>query len=500
MTLRLDPVGARDPGCVRGDLAPLPFTHGVETECFLATKKGNVFGHGGFEKVYRQVLNERLKQELQKKLPEHYSRKVKSLEIAQATGSTYDALYLRYESRHGVIENELISVDRNVAEWPLLELATPPCETAYEIAWWSSTLHRLLVDAVRSVGTDAAVLNAGVGPYENMEVIVQGDSFPTCGEHHHIAFYSDQRRAEFSEFYHMLRLWIPNFIMLGANSPFASGKPTGKIRLNDHEAPFPRCARDLRVMYNFKHMCNFHEGEYMPFLKDGWRSKEDLLRAFNEQTGSFRKDTHFLDYDPISRKKTTEVRVFDSGPSTARRVGIALLLQAMAVSALKPPAEPRPRYSMPTQEMFKLKRLACESGGWCKPPSASLMEPGQAKLKRSELGRECLSDHLLEMLGFLRPALAELQVTQSRFLAPLRASVYGAGGRGLSPAEYWLVRFARSGGDMKKVAQDMLASCERGAASVWYDPLVSEPAKWSPQAVPRAAVAEGEITGAAGPA
>jgi hypothetical protein len=235
-------------------------------------------------------------------------------------------------------------------------------------------------------------------------------------------------------------------------------------------------------MYNPKHMCNYHEGEYMPFLKEGWRGKEELLRAFNEQTGSFRKDTHFLDFDPTSGKGTTEVRVFDSGPSTSRRVGIAVLLQALALTALKGGAEHRPDYEVGTADLFRMKKLACEAGGWCKPPRESLLLSSPGKLKRSELARECFSDLVLELLAFVRPALAEMQLTNSRFLAPLRASVYGSGGRGLSPAEYWLVRFARASGDMKSVAKEMLAATEKSASSMWYDPLVSEPVRWSPQA------------------
>jgi gamma-glutamyl:cysteine ligase YbdK (ATP-grasp superfamily) len=324
--MQRDLVGSKDSYATEGDVTPLPFTHGIEVEYLVSTTRGQTFGHGAFEKAYTMLINDRLKRDLEARIPDFYKKKVKELSIAQSSGSSYEAVFIKYETRHGVIESEIISVDRNVAEWPLIEAATPPCETLYELAWWSSAIQMLISSAVRATGLGASILACGTSPMEDIQKIVSGESFVTAGEHHHLAVYAPGREAEFTRFYHLLRTFVPELILLTSDSTFASGKPTGRIRLNDLDMPFPRCTNTLRVINNRKHLCDFHDAEYVPYLEQGWKGKENFIAEFQKQSSSYRKDSHFLDIDPLSKGGTTEIRIFDSQPSAARRVGVAAIL------------------------------------------------------------------------------------------------------------------------------------------------------------------------------
>jgi len=476
--MRHDPVGSKDPHAVEGDLLALPFTHGIEVEYLVTTGKGQAFGHGAFEKVYQMIINERLKRDLEGRLPDYYKKKVKSISISQSTVSSYEAMYLNYETRHGVVESEILSVDRNVAEWPLIELATPPCETLYELAWWSSSLQSLVSSAVKATGLGAFLLACGTSPMEDMQKIVSGESFATCGEHHHLAVYSKGHETEFTRFYHLLRVFLPLLILMTADSTFASGKPSGRIRLSDPEIPFPRCVNTLRVINNRKHLCDFHDGEYIPYLPDGWRGKENFIEEFHRQTGSYRKDTHFLDIDPVSKGGTTEIRIFDSQPSVARRVGIAALLQMIAHSAFNStPTTPLPVLDLSCKQLFALKRLAADAGPWAKPTETSLFNPPLKKLKRTGMERGLLSDLALEMLWYIHTSAVQMKVINSRFLYPLRQTVYGATGRGLCLSQYWLLRFAKCGGQMQSIVSEMFSAVEK-SSNLWYDPMVYEPVQF----------------------
>lgn len=476
--MQRDLVGAKDPYATEGDVTPLPFTHGIEVEYLVTTNKGQTFGHGAFEKAYQMLINDRLKRDIEARIPDFYKKKVKELSIAQSSGSSYEALFLKYETRHGVIESEIISVDRNVAEWPLVEAATPPCETLYELAWWSASIQALVSSAVRATGLGASILACGTSPMEDIQKIVSGESFATCGEHHHLAVYAPGQEAGFTKFYHLLRAFIPSLLLMTSDSTFASGKPSGRIRLNDPDVPFPRCVNTLRVMNNRKHLCDFHDGEYIPYLAKGWKGKDNFIEEFQKQSGSFRKDSHFLDIDPLSRAGTTEIRIFDSQPSVSRRVGVAAILQMIAHSAFNYlGTDPQPVLDLPSRDLFNLKRLACDSGPWAKPTRASMFNPPVKRLKKTGVEKELLSDLALEMGWYLHKSGVQMGVINSRFLYPVRHTIYSAGGKGMCLSQHWLLKFAKNGGQMQAIISEMMSAVEK-SANLWYDPIVYDPVRF----------------------
>ncbi|UCG67945.1 MAG: hypothetical protein JSV09_08850, partial [Thermoplasmata archaeon] len=311
-------------------------------------------------------------------------------------------------------------------------------------------------------------------------------SFPTCGEHHHIKLIEQQNmdfneRAFFTNFYHLMRFFTGYLILLSACSPFASGRIWGKYRSNDPKLPFPRCVRSLRVLYNKKHLCNFQEGEYMPYLEKGWLDRSYFVNEFKRQSNSFRNDTHFLDMDPCSKETgTTEIRFFDSQPSIARRVGLAAIIQMMAKKAKKLMIKDEMNIleilKEPNANLQAIKKMSCEGGFWFRPSRESIFRNpnNMIKLKRSDMERTVLSDLVLEMLYFLRSEISEGNLVHSHFLDPIRHSIYGMGGKGISPAQYWLFVYINFNQDMVRIVRRLMESSKKGI-NIWYDPIVNEP-------------------------
>ncbi|MEE9152045.1 MAG: hypothetical protein V3U20_09470 [Thermoplasmata archaeon] len=481
-----DEVGAKDNYATQGDCQELEFTHGIEVEYFLVDRAGKKLSHAEFGEIYNSILSETLIYALEKSIPKFYAEKVSSIKIGPSKSSTYDALYINYKTRGKTVKAELISVDRNVVEWPLVELATPPCESLYELGWWSSIVLALANARLNSMGNKNHIMAFGVNPYEKVEDITQSDSFPTCGEHHHIKLIEQKtmgldERAFFTNFYHLVRFFTAYLILLSACSPFASGGLWGRYRSNDPKLPFPRCVRSIRVLYNKKHLCNFQDGEFMPYLEMGWLDRNYFVQEFKRQSNSFRNDTHFLDIDPYSKENgTTEIRFFDSQPSTARRVGIAGLIQMFAKKAKKLQVRDEENALEILKEnngnLQALKKMACEGGNWFRPSIDSIFGKtnNMGKLKRSGIEKNILSNLVVEMLNFVRAEINEGNLIYSHFLDPIRYSIYGLDGNGISPAQYWLFVYVNQGQDMFRVVNRVLESSKK-ATNMWYDPIVNEP-------------------------
>ncbi len=78
------------------------------------------------------------------------------------------------------------------------------------------------------------------------------------------------------------------------------------------------------------------------------------------------------------------------------------------------------------------------------------------------------------MLYFLRVEINESDLIYSHFLDPIRYSIYGLDGNGISPAQHWLFVYVNQGQDMFKVVNRILESSTK-STNIWYDPVVNEP-------------------------
>ena len=250
-----DKVGAKDKAACEGDCQALEFTHGIEVECFLVDKRGEKLTHSGFGKIYNEMMTRDLVRDINRRIPKFYKEKVSDIDITSSKSSTYDALKMGYSVEDDLVVSELVSVDRNVAEWPLIEIATPPCESLYELGWWSSAIFQLVIDALKDNGNGNQIMIFGVNPYETTQEIVSSETFPTCGEHHHIKIVrSEQMSTEestfFTNFYHIVRFFASH-----CEPPFPEKEISVKIqsalkRAENRERNLAQKIRELIVTTN----------------------------------------------------------------------------------------------------------------------------------------------------------------------------------------------------------------------------------------------------------
>jgi hypothetical protein len=172
-----------------------------------------------------------------------------------------------------------------------------------------------------------------------------------------------------------------------------------------------------------------------------------------------------------------EIRIFDSQPSIARRIGIAALIQVMARKAQKLVNEDEYNLTEVIKEsntnLQRLKRMACEGGCWFSPPRKPILGE-DVKLKPSNIDKIIFSDLLLEMMFLVRSEIRERNLMYSHFMDPIRHTIYDRGGNGISPAQYWLMTYVKENQNMENVVRRILESSEK-TIDMWYDPIIHEP-------------------------
>jgi hypothetical protein len=141
------------------------------------------------------------------------------------------------------------------------------------------------------------------------------------------------------------------------------------------------------------------------------------------------------------------------------------------------PSDPSPVLNLPSRELFNLKKLSCEAGPWVRPTRTSMFNPPLKRLKKTGAEKEIMSDLALEMGWYLHKSGVQMGIINSRFLYPIRHTIYGANGRGLCLSQHWLLKFAKNGGQIHAVISEMLSAVEK-SANLWYDPIVYDPVRF----------------------
>jgi hypothetical protein len=106
-----------------------------------------------------------------------------------------------------------------------------------------------------------------------------------------------------------------------------------------------------------------------------------------------------------------------------------------------------------------------------------MFNPPVKKLKKTGVEKELLSDLALEMGWYLHKSGVQMGVINSRFLYPVRHTIYGAGGKGMCLSQHWLLKFAKNGGQMQAIISEMMSAVEK-SANLWYDPIVYDPVRF----------------------
>ncbi|KKM21721.1 hypothetical protein LCGC14_1632570 [marine sediment metagenome] len=411
----------------------LPFTHGIEMELILADDNGNY--PPGEEMVFRmkEIVKDAIKimDEILYEgrtgflpVPDYIREKVLTRPWGRDDLEKGYAMQIRYQLGDSSVDIDTFARDGNVtAITYILELVTPPCVYAEELAYWASTLFLL---AKATLPKDLHIIASAINPAtkEYMRGLSQAD-------HSHIGtFQSDLEKVQA---YCMIRNFIPHLIALTCNSPIINNKPTDVVKIIRGRITSPNCTRSLRLKYNTTMLSGNDPKHYIPYLSD--LSKNSVNFFLHVVQKASLEDGRFQDVFPATEFFTIEVRISDAQISICRRIGVGMLLQAMCYKARKL-LERGVWVPDAGSETITLNRQGAIERGLI---SLFRVSPSLSREKLAEYDPEFAEQYIgpedqpvrymtqavQRMFFYLKDELKELGFLYSPFLKPLLQSVFG---------------------------------------------------------------------------
>ncbi|MHA2056293.1 MAG: glutamate-cysteine ligase family protein [Candidatus Thorarchaeota archaeon] len=455
----------------------LPFPHGIEVELQVIRKDGTWIRGENILQVFDKIVSS-AKGLLDKKIRMSSVESVKNKykQSAQTEeGERGSRIVAAYEDPNGESkEYTLLGHDPNVTSltW-ILEVATPPCTTLEELAWWIQTL---IAISQESLPTDskAILISTGLNPTQEY---LRNLSF---GEHHHILSPSIDEKTKIAV-YNMIRNFLPHLIALSVNSPFENKKPSDEVIVTDDgRVRAPRCKRSIRLFRNTTQMGPTNEFELIPYLRG--TDKEAFARHVN------RSYARMVDMYPFTDYGTIEIRVFDTQLSIPRRMGLALLLQALALKAKKMVELGETIPDVGPKTLAANREAALSAGLWGPfRPGEGVKESEYVKIYNNQITDEgfvneskrnrFLGDAVVSMLYLIKDELEELNIIENPFIQALLVSVFGS--EYVEPrttgADFQLEVYAKSDSNMV-VLMKRLSEVTRECSTNWlYDPIEGTP-------------------------
>ncbi len=412
---------------------PLPFTHGIEMELIIANDAGEY--PPGEEMVFRmkeivkdaikimdQILYEGREDFLP--IPDYIRQKVTARPFGRDDLEKGYAMDIRYRLPNGVeVDIDSFARDGNVtAVTYILELVTPPCEYAEELAYWASTLFLL---AKTTLPSDLHIIASAINPAakEYMRGLTQAD-------HSHIgSFKTDLEKVQA---YCMIRNFIPHIIALTCNSPILNNQPTDVVKIVNNRITAPNCVRSLRLKYNTTMLSNNDPKHFIPYLTDLSENSINFLLQTVQKASL--DDARFQDLFPVTDWNTIEIRISDAQISICRRIGIALLLEAMCYKARKLLEQEVWIPDAGSETIAYNRKTAIERGliSLFRPQNLTREHLAQYDPEFAEqyLGPEnqpvrYMMQACQRMFFYLKDVLKELGFLYSPFLKPVLQSVFG---------------------------------------------------------------------------
>jgi hypothetical protein len=411
---------------------PLPFTHGIEMELIICDDDGNY--PPGDEMVYRmkeivmdaiKIMNEIIAGERQDFLPmpEYIRNKITQRCYGKDDIEKGHVMNIAYNLQGTELNIDSFGRDGNVtAITYILELVTPPCEYAEELAYWASTLFLL---AKQTLPRDLHIVASAINPAtkEYQRGLSQGD-------HHHLGtFLSEHEKIQA---YCMIRNFIPHLIALSTNSPIINNSPTDVVKIVNNRITAPNCIRSLRLKNNTTMLSSNDPRHFMPYLSEG--GDNGLYQFLHVINKASKEDGRFQDVFPFTDWNTIEIRVMDAQISICRRIGLGMLLQALCYKARKlteketwvPDAGPETlafnrqgAIQRGLISLFKPINLTRESLARYDPEFA------EAYLGPDDNPNRYMFQAVQRMFIYIKDELKELGFLYSPFLKPVLQSVFG---------------------------------------------------------------------------
>jgi hypothetical protein len=440
----------------------------MEMELIICNERGEYLP--GDEMVYRmgEITNEANRVMAQiiegqrdgfPRMPDYVRGKIKNMPWTDTDIEKGLVMKLSYDLNGNTITTDSFGRDGNVtAITYILELVTPPCLYAEELAYWASTLFNL---AKAVLPRDLHIVASGINPAspEYNRGLTQGD-------HHHIGgFQSDRERAQA---YSMIRNFLPHIIALSVNSPIIRNQPTDEIKVKNGMYTCPGCVRSLRIANNTTMLSSNEAKRFLPYMATGDQNDQAGFLAALQKASM--EDARFQDIYPFTSWNTIEVRVMDAQISICRRLGLGLLVQALCYKARKMVAADQWVADIGADTLTFNRKGATERGliSVFKPVN---LERGQIAqydpaLEEAYLGpvdrpNRYIFQAVQQMFRYLKTELKELGFLYSPFLKPLLQSVFGDityAQPPLTEAEYQLSLFhyKREQGEEPNVLRDLI--------------------------------------------
>lgn len=455
----------------------LPFPHGIEIELQVIRKDGSwIRGEEVLEAFDKIVSNAKVLLDKRIRLSGIDSVKKKYQHSAQTEegerGSRIVAMYTGPDGHPS--EYTLLGHDPNVTSltW-ILEVATPPCTTLEELAWWVQTLIAISYDSLPR-NSNSILVSTGLNPTQEY---LKNLSF---GEHHHILSPETDDRTKLAV-YNMIRNFIPHLIALSANSPFENKRPSDDVSIDDEgRVRAPRCKRSIRLFRNTTQMGPTNKFEFVPYMTAS--DPDYFAKRVN------RSYARMVDLYPFTDYGTVEIRIFDTQLSIPRRIGLALILQALAMKAKKMSDSGVNVPDVGPESLAANREAALTAGLWG-PFRSSQASENVAYITTynrrisddgtidAEKYNRFLGDAVTSMLYLIREELEEINALDNPFMQALLVSVFGS--EYVEPrttgADFQLQVYAKSDNNMV-VLLKRLSDVTRECSTNWlYDPLEGLP-------------------------
>jgi hypothetical protein len=365
---------------------------------------------------------------------------------------------------------DLIGRDGNVTiSTYILELVTPPCESTQELIWWLTTLQEIIE---HSLPKDFQVLSTGINPLVNE--YTRGLSF---ADQHHLGIVDQEQRIYA---YNMIRNFIPHLIGLSVNSPLIAGKPTDSVRITNNRLLAPGCVKSIRLQRNDTMLSSGMSTQYIPYL-DSYNPDYyiDIIQKASLE------DAKFQDLFPFTEFQTIETRIMDAQLTIARRVGFALILQALARKGLEFLEK---EINVPDAGSFDLyhNRKAVIERGLLAPyrkSAAAIWSNEHIDLEfvkyyygTLKIQPRYMFESVQNMFLYLEPILREMNAWDSNYIQTLLSSVFwGFNDVLLAPvtgAEYQLYLYDSHNNDIKATIEDLRAIYLKSMSNPDYDPIL----------------------------
>jgi len=453
----------------------LPFPHGIEVELQVIRKDGTWIRGESILEVFDKIvsnakglLDKRIRSSTVASVREKYGQSSQTEE-----GERGSRIVASYQDPSGNSkEYTLLGHDPNVTSltW-ILEVATPPCTTLEELAWWVQTLIAISYESLPK-DSQAILISTGLNPTQEY---LRNLSF---GEHHHILSPSIDEKTKLAV-YNMIRNFIPHLIALSVNSPFENKAPSDEITIDEEgKVRAPRCKRSIRLFRNTTQMGPTNEFELIPHIKNSDRD------AFAKHVN--RSYARMVDMYPFTEYGTIELRIFDTQLSIPRRMGLALILQALALKAKKMVEKGESIPDVGAKALAANRAAAVSAGLWgsFRPSDGiegyhniynhQITDNGEINSSRRN---RFLGDAIVSMLYMIRDELDELNIVENPFMQALLASVFGSDFSlpRTTGADYQLDVYAKSDFNMV-VLLKRLAEVTRECSTNWlYDPIEGTP-------------------------